>query len=140
MPRLLDWRSAMTATIRLTVLTGPHRGHVYCIHESGTSTVGRSSECDVCLRGDVRDLCISRRHCRLTFDPPNVFVADLGSVNGTFVNGHPCADHVSEQAGTVNVSDGDILTVGGTSLQVNISECAHANAEEGITKDCPIKC
>jgi pSer/pThr/pTyr-binding forkhead associated (FHA) protein len=122
----------MNAKIRLTVLTGPHRGIHFTIRETGKLTLGRSEECDVCLRGDPRDLCISRRHCELTFDPPNVFVDDLGSANGTFVNGHPCAGRPSAHA--ITVTDGDILTVGGTSLRIDIldeSGMAHETVMDG---------
>ncbi len=48
----------------------------------GTITLGRSSECDICIPSDE----ISRRHARLKVDPEGVAVEDLDSANGTFVN------------------------------------------------------
>ncbi len=47
------------------------------------SVVGRTSECDVVLRASD----ISKQHCRITIDPDGVTLEDLGSANGTFVNG-----------------------------------------------------
>ena len=126
----------MAATIRLTVLTGPHRGTQYSFREPCGMTLGRSSSCDVCLRGEGRDQSISRRHCRLRFDPPNVVVDDLGSMNGTFLNGRPCADGRAPAC----ARDGDILTIGGTSLQINIVDCAHWDEEKSAKTNCPVRC
>jgi pSer/pThr/pTyr-binding forkhead associated (FHA) protein len=135
----------MAATIRLTVLTGPHKGNRYCFRESHGTTLGRGSGCDICFCGSAQDLCISRRHCQLTFDPPNVCVDDLGSANGTYVNGHPCAASVSDvisrqYSAPMAAKDGDILTIGGTSLQISIIDCPEWNEEERVKKNCPAEC
>jgi serine/threonine protein kinase len=45
--------------------------------------VGRSSECTLVLRASD----ISKRHCLIVIEPDDVTVEDLGSANGTFVNG-----------------------------------------------------
>jgi pSer/pThr/pTyr-binding forkhead associated (FHA) protein len=123
----------MAATVRLTVLTGPHQGNRYCFRKAGDTTVGRSSECDVCVCGADRDLHISRRHCRLTFDPPNVLVDDLRSSNGTYVNGLACPPPVFAK-------DGDILTIGGTSMQISVVDCAECDMGETVLKNCPVEC
>jgi serine/threonine protein kinase len=47
------------------------------------SIVGRTSECDVVLRASD----ISKQHCRIIIEPESVTIEDLGSANGTFVNG-----------------------------------------------------
>jgi serine/threonine protein kinase len=47
------------------------------------SIVGRTSDCDVVLRASD----ISKQHCRITIEPDRVTIEDLGSANGTFVNG-----------------------------------------------------
>jgi len=49
----------------------------------GLLFVGRDSECDVC----IPDHRISRRHAKITVTQLGVFVEDLNSINGTFVNG-----------------------------------------------------
>ncbi|MBI4819972.1 MAG: FHA domain-containing protein [Deltaproteobacteria bacterium] len=53
--------------------------------------VGRGPENEICLpKGNI-----SKRHCRVSVQDGRVFVVDLGSANGTFVNGkrvlQPCA-------------------------------------------------
>lgn len=53
--------------------------------EKGTVILGRGTDADIKLDDEL----ISRRHCSLTFDGRNVMVQDLGSTNGTFVDGSP---------------------------------------------------
>lgn len=50
---------------------------------AGTATVGRAAECVLHLD----DAGLSRQHARLIPGPDGVQVEDLGSTNGTFVNG-----------------------------------------------------
>jgi pSer/pThr/pTyr-binding forkhead associated (FHA) protein len=109
-------------------------------------------DCFIQLSGTERDQLISRHHCQLDIDPPSVQIRDLGSTNGTHVNGMEVRSSLkdpSEKVGSV-VNDGDLLTVGGTTLAVAIIDCPHAGSElEGKTawpggetakKDCPLPC
>jgi pSer/pThr/pTyr-binding forkhead associated (FHA) protein len=123
----------MGETVRLTVLTGPHKGNRYCFRKGGKTTVGRSADCDICVCGADRDLTISRHHCGLKFDPPNVLVEDLRSSNGTYVNGYSCPPPIAAK-------DGDILTIGGTSMQISIVDCAEWDESKTILVNCPVEC
>jgi pSer/pThr/pTyr-binding forkhead associated (FHA) protein len=67
----------------LRVLSGSATGRSYPL--VGPVTVGRSSECEVQLSDDG----ISRRHARLVPAPDGVRLEDLGSSNGSCVNGKP---------------------------------------------------
>jgi pSer/pThr/pTyr-binding forkhead associated (FHA) protein len=49
-------------------------------------TVGRSPACDICLRFSS----VSGRHCKLSLEEGYWLVQDLGSSNGTWVNGERC--------------------------------------------------
>jgi sigma-B regulation protein RsbU (phosphoserine phosphatase) len=49
----------------------------------GDTVIGRHPDCDIQLQSNT----ISRRHARITGDGSQFFVEDLGSGNGTFVNG-----------------------------------------------------
>jgi pSer/pThr/pTyr-binding forkhead associated (FHA) protein len=51
--------------------------------DDGVVMVGRHPECDVRLDS----LRVSRRHCILTAEGGEVVVRDLGSTNGTWING-----------------------------------------------------
>lgn len=61
-------------------VSGPTFGKTFAV--VGAITIGRSSDCDVCIPIDE----ISRRHAKLQVVPDGVMVEDLGSANGTFVN------------------------------------------------------
>ncbi|MBE8717448.1 FHA domain-containing protein [Cellvibrio polysaccharolyticus] len=56
---------------------------VYSLKES--NLLGRSSECDITLAAAH----LSRRHARLDVVDGVLYVKDLGSANGTFINGKP---------------------------------------------------
>lgn len=49
----------------------------------GTSVIGRGAEADIRLEDEM----ISRRHCEISWDGGKVTIRDLGSTNGTFVDG-----------------------------------------------------
>ncbi|HET6602491.1 MAG TPA: DUF3662 and FHA domain-containing protein [Gaiella sp.] len=73
---------------------------------TGRFVVGRSRECDV----RVDDGNVSRRHFELVQEGPTTWVvADLGSTNGTEVNGQ-------RVSGRKRLDDGDRITIGGTEL------------------------
>jgi eukaryotic-like serine/threonine-protein kinase len=75
-----------------------------------SAVLGRGPECDFRIRGDDR---VSRRHCQVEIDPPEVSVRDLGSSNGTYVNGTPVQ-------GESALRDGDELRVGDTTVRVSM--------------------
>jgi uncharacterized RDD family membrane protein YckC len=51
----------------------------------GEYTVGRSQQCDVTVDHET----VSRQHARLYVEEHRAFIEDLGSSNGTFINGKP---------------------------------------------------
>lgn len=62
-------------------VSGSTFGKNFPVH--GTTVVGRHSECDICLPADE----ISRKHARIQIEADGLYVEDMGSANGTFVNG-----------------------------------------------------
>ena len=73
-------------------------------------SIGRLPECTVA----VNDSNISRRHAEVRVTPTAFVVVDLGSTNGTMVNGIPIA-------GEQRLRDGDIVSVGSTHLRFEAS-------------------
>ncbi len=67
---------------RILVRNGPLAGCAYLLHQDAT-TLGRSAENDV----SIPDGTISRHHARLSFKKGHWLLEDLGSSNGSFVNG-----------------------------------------------------
>lgn len=66
----------------LNVIKGPDRGRRFEFPDYEPQQIGRSSE-----SLQLRDHTISRRHAELTPDQGRWIIRDLGSSNGTFVNG-----------------------------------------------------
>jgi diguanylate cyclase (GGDEF)-like protein len=83
----------------LTVLTGGAAGQLFKI--PATSTIGRVSSCEIRLEDDG----ISRNHARIRTEGDRVWLEDLGSRNGTYLNGQRIT-------GTVELHDGDKIQFG----------------------------
>ncbi len=62
-------------------VSGAYFGKTYPLR--GSTIIGRHSECHICVNADG----ISRKHVQIDADPNGLKVRDLGSSNGTFVNG-----------------------------------------------------
>jgi Protein of unknown function (DUF3662)/FHA domain len=67
-------------------------------------SVGRLPECTITLH----DTNVSRKHAEIRPTDNGFVVVDLGSTNGTLVNGHKVTEHV--------LRDGDALSFGATTL------------------------
>ena len=72
---------------------------------SQTETIGRAVECDIVIASKS----VSREHTRLRRDGRHWFVDDLGSTNGTWLNGE-------RVIGSLALQDGDSLEVGGVTF------------------------
>jgi pSer/pThr/pTyr-binding forkhead associated (FHA) protein len=68
----------------LVVKRGPNAGSRFQLDRSATS-MGRHPNSDVYLD----DITVSRRHAELKWDNDELQIVDMGSLNGTYVNGHP---------------------------------------------------
>jgi pSer/pThr/pTyr-binding forkhead associated (FHA) protein len=68
--------------LRLKVVRGKPRGHCLSF-PSGEYMFGRGPECDVRANSDL----VSRQHCLLHVTEDAASIRDLGSTNGTLVNG-----------------------------------------------------
>lgn len=64
------------------------------------AVIGRREDCQV----RIPLANVSRQHCEIVLEPNGLMVRDLGSSNGTFVNGERVEQH--------EVKPGDMLTVG----------------------------
>ncbi len=71
-----------------------------------STVVGRASECDLVIRSSD----VSKRHCRIDITADGATVEDLGSVNGTFVNGEQVQRHRLEDGDELDLA-GHVFTV-----------------------------
>jgi predicted component of type VI protein secretion system len=95
---------------RLSIVSGPHAGETIEIHR-GKLLVGREEDCQ--LRPDSE--FVSRHHCVILLDEYTLRVRDLGSKNGTFVNGHRIG------AGERILLHGDMVAIGEMMCQVDLN-------------------
>ena len=96
--------------LRLKVLRGKSQGREVSI-TGPDFKIGRAKDCDLRPKSDV----ISRHHCEFTFHEDGVKLRDLGSRNGTFVNG----DRVGDESGRL-LETGDHLKIGKLEFEVLI--------------------
>jgi diguanylate cyclase (GGDEF)-like protein len=92
----------------LVAMTGPHAGTVFTL-EQGEMVAGRMPNTDIFLQ----DHQVSRNHACFVLSQGETRVEDMGSTNGTFVNGKAVE-------GQVVVSDGDEVQVGSTNFRFSI--------------------
>lgn len=80
-----------------------------------TCIVGKSDDCQMVILGNV-DGGISRHHCLFDINPPYVTVKDLGSKNGTYVNGQD----IRREEEPVQIKAKDLIQLCNTQIRVDI--------------------
>ncbi|RKY13099.1 MAG: hypothetical protein DRP82_05915 [Planctomycetota bacterium] len=95
----------MMPIARLRIIGGVNAGLEFNIEKDGSYILGRADEADF----QVRDMMASRRHAVLTIKGDLAVVEDLGSTNGTMVNGKP----IKRQ----ELRSGDRITIGSTDIE-----------------------
>lgn len=93
-------------TLALRFISGKYQGGEFPLEENRELIVGRSSELDMVLVEEM----VSRKHARLLYRGGRVEIEDLGSTNGTFVNG--------ERITRASVGEGDRILIGSNILRV----------------------
>jgi serine/threonine-protein kinase len=107
------------ASCVLSVIKGPHRGTRLEIDQHSTVLVGRGSVAQLRLVDDVH---ASRHHFLLELNPPRCYLRDLGSRNGTYVNG--------EKVRECLLKDGDVIGAGQTHIRFG-ADAAHEASTVG---------
>ncbi|HEX9962518.1 MAG TPA: FHA domain-containing serine/threonine-protein kinase, partial [Pyrinomonadaceae bacterium] len=96
--------------VTLRVVAGPHTGRAFTFDQHDTFLIGRTETAHFCL---PEDRYFSRHHCLLEIAPPQCFLRDLGSTNGTFVNGM--------RLETAHLKSGDRIQGGETVIEVEVT-------------------
>jgi hypothetical protein len=94
----------------IAVQHGPRELRGVRMTVSGPIVVGRAPGADIVIAASY----VSGRHARFSLLGESLIVEDLGSTNGTMVNGAPI--HAAEQ-----LEDGDIVSIGDVTLRVSFS-------------------
>jgi pSer/pThr/pTyr-binding forkhead associated (FHA) protein len=98
--------------VRLTVKKGPHEGREFEFEEHDTFIVGRSARAQ--FRLPLKDASLSRVHFMVEVNPPQCRLTDLGSTNGTKVNGRKIS--------AADLADGDLIEAGQTVLLFSMTD------------------
>jgi len=77
----------MPPKIVFEITEGPLAGQQHTFDERTTCILGRMPDCNLRLPSDQDHRTVSRHHCILDINPPDIRIRDFGSRNGTFVNG-----------------------------------------------------
>jgi len=107
--------------VTLNVVAGPQTGRTFSFDQHDTFMIGRSEDSQFCL---PHDRFFSRHHCIIEIAPPQAFLRDLGSTNGTFVNGL--------RADTSYLKHGDRIQGGETVLEVVVEADNYEITAAGI--------
>jgi pSer/pThr/pTyr-binding forkhead associated (FHA) protein len=118
----------MTPTVTFTFLNGSLKGNKYSFSKPGRRLIGRAYDCDIQVPRDYGHKDVSRHHCEVEIDPPTVRVRDLGSRNGTYVNGEIIGQRLEAEPDESSVNPhpprelraGDEIQIGDTAIRVGI--------------------
>lgn len=91
-------------------ISGKYQGGEFPLPVNAEIVVGRSSELDMVLVEDM----VSRRHAKIVVNGEQISIQDLGSTNGTFVNG--------ERIKHAELNDGDRVLIGTSIIKLVSAE------------------
>lgn len=101
----------------LRFISGKYQGGEFPIVTDKPIIVGRSSDLDMVLVEDM----VSRKHARISMQQDQIWIEDLGSTNGTFVNG--------EKIKRARLKEGDRVLIGTSILKVIAGDGARDGAD-----------
>ena len=107
----------------LRFISGKYQGGEFPIVNDKPIIVGRSSDLDMVLVEDM----VSRKHARITMQQDQIWIEDLGSTNGSFVNG--------EKIKRARLKEGDRVLIGTSILKVIAGEGTRADNTHDAKRD-----
>ncbi len=108
-------------TFCLRFISGKYQGGVFPLRPNKEIVIGRSSDLDMVLVEDM----VSRKHAKILTSEDRIIIQDLGSTNGTFVNG--------EKIKKARLQEGDRILIG-TSILKLVSEAPPAEKERPLNE------
>jgi hypothetical protein len=104
----------------LRFISGKYQGGEFPVVPEKQIVVGRSSELDMVLVEDM----VSRKHAKIAMQSDQIWIEDLGSTNGTFVNG--------EKIRRARLKEGDRVLIGTSILKLIASEGQTDNTDARV--------
>ena len=102
----------------LRFISGKYQGGEFPLHLNREIVVGRSSDLDMVLVEDM----VSRKHAKISAGEGQILIQDLGSTNGTFVNG--------EKIKKARLKEGDRILIGTSIIKLISVDGAEEVTEE----------
>ncbi len=109
-------------SLTLRFVSGPLQGGEYPLRPDREITIGRQASLDIVFAEDM----VSRKHTRIATTGGEVTIEDLGSTNGTFVNG--------QKIKRKRLKEGDRVLVGISLLRV-VAASGEPPSDEEVRKD-----
>lgn len=134
----------MSKEVIFKIIEGSLTGEEFVFEDDGLCLIGRSADCALQIP-KAKDMRISRRHCLLILNPPNVRIRDLGSRNGTTVNDEYLdSATLSEEPEKLTpvdqiLKDGDVVSIGETVFTVEIPSMKSEPSEAAPPKVIPVQ-
>ncbi len=116
----------VNAKVVLEVVRGPQPCNAFEFTGHDTFLFGRAEDCHMRLPDDIQ---VSRHHFLLEVCAPRASLTDLGSLNGTMVNGSKRGGRKKSESPeqgarrkypTVELADGDLVEVGKSALRIRL--------------------
>jgi pSer/pThr/pTyr-binding forkhead associated (FHA) protein len=114
--------SGSAKSFALKFISGKYQGGEFPLKTDKQIVIGRSSELDMVLVEDM----VSRKHAKIQVSNGNITIEDLGSTNGTFVNG--------EKVKQARLKEGDRILIGTSILKLIHQGADSANVDESMAK------
>jgi hypothetical protein len=105
-------------TFALRFISGKYQGGEFPLRVDREIVVGRSSDLDMVLVEDM----VSRKHAKISATGDQIVIQDLGSTNGTFVNG--------EKIKKARLKEGDRILIGTSIIKLVAVDSSQAVSEE----------
>lgn len=106
----------------LKFISGKYQGGEFPLKADKQVVIGRSSELDMVLVEDM----VSRKHAKITVTLGKINIEDLGSTNGTFVNG--------EKVQSSRLKEGDRILIGTSILKLVRQGAGAAELDDAVVK------
>ena len=121
----------------LVVIHAPMQADLGRLHTLAkeVTTIGRGRDNDIVLPSD----CVSRRHSRLELREQRLFVVDLASTNGTYVNdeAQPVRERPLERGDRLRIGDTIFKYLSGSDIEVQYHEILfRMTVTDGLTNLC----
>ena len=114
--------TAVPVAYALKFISGKYQGGEFPLKTGRQVVIGRSSDLDMVLVEDM----VSRKHARISLDSDEIKIEDLGSTNGTFVNG--------EKVKEARLKEGDRILIGTSILKLVVQGPSAVELDEKVVK------